>query len=116
MAQHSDHDKARFAALIDPGPGIVVKPLFGSVGAWVNGNMFAALFSPDIGVKLAPSDHAELSALPGSGPFGPPQKPMGGYLALPPDSTDEQARAWIKRAHDYVATLPPKAQKPRATD
>lgn len=113
MAHHSDEDKARFRLLIEPGEGVEVKRLFGSVGAWVNDNMYAALFSPHIGVKLNPEDAAELSAIDGSGPFGPPGRPMGGYLSLPVDMTDEQALVWITKAHDYVATLPPKVRKPR---
>ncbi len=115
MAHHSDEDKARFRSLIDESEGVEVKRLFGSVGAWVNGNMYAALFSPNIGVKLNPEDAAELAALEGSGPFGPPGRPMGGYLSLPIDMNDEQALAWINRAHDYVATLPPKVRKPPKT-
>ena len=38
---------------------------------------------------------------------------MGGYLSLPPDLSDEEMTAWIERARDHIATLPPKAKKPR---
>ena len=44
--------------------------MFGSVGAFVNGNMFAGLFGEHIGVKLDQESLAELSALRGSGPSG----------------------------------------------
>ena len=33
-------------------PGVEVKPMFGQLGAFVNGNMFAGLFGSSIGVKL----------------------------------------------------------------
>ena len=44
MPKHSDEDKARFRSLVTEGPGVEIKPMFGSVGAFVNGNMYAGLF------------------------------------------------------------------------
>lgn len=113
MPRHSDEDKARFRSLVPEGPGVEVKPMFGSVGAFVNGNMFAGLFGTDIGVKLDPAGLEELDALEGSGPFGPAERPMGGYLSLPASFTDEQATAWVERAREHIATLPPKVKKPK---
>ena len=63
MPKHSDEDKARFRALVPDGPDVEVKPMFGSVGAFVNGNMFAGLFGTDIGVKLDDEAKAELGAI-----------------------------------------------------
>ena len=113
MPKHSDEDKARFRALVPDGPGVEVKPMFGSVGAFVNGNMFAGLFGPDVGVKLDPEGLEELRALEGSGPFGPAERPMGGYLSLPASLSDEEAAAWVERARAHIATLPPKVKKPK---
>ena len=62
--------------------------MFGNLGAFVNGNMFA-----------------------GAGPFGPAERPMGGYLSLPSSFTAEQATRWVNKAQAYVATLPPKHKK-----
>jgi len=111
MPKHTDEDKARFRALVPEAPGVEVKPMFGSLGAFVNGNMFAGLFSPHIGVKLDPEGLEELRAIEGSGPFGPAERPMGGYLSLPASFSDEQSTAWVERAREYVATLPPKVKK-----
>ena len=87
--------------------------MFGSLGAFVNGNMFAGLFGTDIGVKLDEASRAELAAVEGSGPFGPAERPMGGYLSLPASYDDAQASDWVDRARAYVATLPPKVKKPK---
>lgn len=114
MPKHSDESKAHFRSLISEAPGVEVKPMFGSVGAFVNGNMFAGLFGEDIGVKLDERGLAELAALPGSGPFGPAERPMGGYLSLPADLPDADKAAWVDRARDHIATLPPKVKKPKA--
>ncbi len=113
MPKHTDEDKARFRSLVTEGPGVEIKPMFGSVGAFVNGNMYAGLFGPAVGVKAAPDDLAELSAIEGSGPFGPAERPMGGWLALPGSFSDEDAMSWIERAREHIATLPPKVKKPK---
>ena len=113
MPKHSDEDKARFRSLVPEAPGVEVKPMFGSLGAFVNGNMFAGLFSPNIGVKLDPDGMTELGAMAGSGPFGPEERPMGGYLSLPPAMPDEEAATWVDRARAHVSTLPPKVKKPK---
>jgi hypothetical protein len=112
MPKHSDEDKARFRSLVPEAEGVEVKPMFGSLGAFVNGNMFAGLFGTDVGVKLGDEDRAELDALEGSGPFGPSERPMGGYLSLPPSMPADEATQWLDRARAYVATLPPKPKKP----
>ena len=64
-------------------PEIEIKPMFGNLGAFVHGNMFAGLFGPDVGVRLDEARREELAAVDGSGPFGPEERPMGGYLSLP---------------------------------
>ena len=113
MPKHSDEDKARFRGLVADAPGVEVKPMFGSLGAFVNGNMFAGLFGTDVGVKLDEDARAELAAVEGSGPFGPEERPMGGYLSLPASYDDAEASAWVDRAREYVATFPPKVKKPK---
>ena len=113
MPKHSDEAKAHFRSLVTPAPGVEVKPMFGSLGAFVNGNMFAGLFGPNVGVKLDEAGLDELRDLPGSGPFGPEGRPMGGYLSLPADLDDAEQTAWVDRARDHVATLPPKVKKPK---
>ena len=111
MPKATDADKDHFRSLVPDAPGVEVKPMFGQLGAFVNGNMFAGLFAPAVGVKLDDSGRAELEAVPGSGPFGPAERPMGGYVALPADLPDEEARAWVDRARAHVSTFPPKPKK-----
>ena len=110
MPRPTEADKDRFRSLVPEAPDVEVKPMFGNLGAFVNGNMFAGLFGSAVGVKLAETDRAELAAL-GGGPFGPDERPMGGYLTLPGTLSAEQAAGWFERAHAHVATLPPKSTK-----
>jgi hypothetical protein len=76
--------------------------------------MFAGLFGAAVGVRLAGPDAAELAAIDGTGPFGPAERPMGGYLSLPPGWREDADRAaqWVDKARAYVGSLPPKAAKP----
>ena len=108
----TEADKARFRDLAPDDPRVEVKPMFGNLGAFVNGNMFMGLFGSDIGVKLPAGPAADLGALDGAGPFGPAERPMGGYVTVPPSliGSDEGAR-WVREALDHVAALPPKAPK-----
>lgn len=115
MPKPSDEDKAFFRSIVPEDPAVEVKPMFGNLGAFVHGNMFAGLFGPTVGVRLAEGDRAELEAIDGSGPFGPPERPMGGYVGLPASSADDpsEAKTWVAKAHAHVASLPPKVAKPK---
>ena len=109
----SDADTDFFRSVLPDAPSVVVKPMFGNLGAFVNGNMFAGLFGPVVGVRLAEDGLAELRSIDGAGPFGPAERPMGGYVGLPSAWRDdpEEARAWVARAFADVSALPPKAPK-----
>ena len=110
----SEADKARFRALVPTDPRIEIKPMFGNLGAFVNGTMFMGLFGAQVGLKLAPADAAELLGIEGSGPFGPAERPMGGYVSLPPAMLESpNAQGWVGRALEFVARLPPKPSRKR---
>src|SRR5881628_1678382 len=104
----TDADRERFRALVPDEPGVETKPMFGNLGAFVNGNMFMGLFGSDVGLKLAEAQQQELLAAPGTGPFGPAERPMGGYVTIPADWSPDDARPWVERALSHVAALPPK--------
>jgi len=109
----SEADKAAFRALVPDRPDVVVKPMFGNLGAYVNGNMFMGLFGASIGVKLAEPDREKLLTVDGAGPFGPAERPMGGYVSLPGTwrKPTKRSTEWVERSLDYVAALPPKTPK-----
>lgn len=112
----SEQDKLFFRSLIPDGPDVEIKPMFGNLGAFVHGNMFAGLFGPAVGVRLDDAGTEELAAVDGAGPFGPDERPMGGYVSLPEAwrGTPELAASWVERALSHVSALPPKVKKPRA--
>jgi TfoX/Sxy family transcriptional regulator of competence genes len=108
----TEADKDRFRSLVPSGPGIEIKPMFGNLAAFVNGNMFMGLFGSDIGLKLSPEEGARLREA-GGGAYGPAERPMGGYVSLPEVMGADELQAWINSAHAYVAELPPKQAKKR---
>jgi TfoX/Sxy family transcriptional regulator of competence genes len=57
--------------------------MFGKLGAFVNGTMFAGLFGPTIGVKLDEAERVEREGTERTVPFGPAERPMAGYSGLP---------------------------------
>jgi len=112
----SEDDKQFFWSLVADYPEVEIKPMFGNLGAFVHGNMFAGLFGSAVGVRLAEPDASELAAIDGSGPFGPEGHAMSGYLSLPAAWRDDAslAASWVDKAVGYVGSLPPKVKKPKA--
>lgn len=110
----SEADKDYFRSIVPDDPRVEVKPMFGNLGAFVNGNMFMGLFGADVGVRLEPVDQSELLGLDGAGPFGPAERPMGGYVSLPASLRGQPATAdWVARAFEHVAAMPAKVPKAR---
>ena len=110
MPKPTDEDKERFRSLVPDDPRVEVKPMFGNLGAFVNGNMFMGLFGADVGVKLDDADRATVAAQ-GGGPFGPEERPMGGYVTLPGDWSPAEAEPWVSASLALVGALPPKEKK-----
>ena len=111
MATHSDEAKAAFRGHVPDHASITVKPMVGSVGAFVGGHMFAGLFGEVFGVKLDAEGTAEAEALPGAGPFGPESRPMNGWVGLPRNLPDAEYDGWFERAFQHLAAQPPKEAK-----
>ena len=105
-------DLERFRSTVPDDPRVEVRPMFGNLGAFVNGNMFMGLFGADVGVKLAPGDATELLVVEGAGPFGPAERPMGGWVALPTALVGTPGgRHWAALALAHVGAMPPKTPR-----
>ncbi|MBW3663459.1 MAG: TfoX/Sxy family protein [Actinobacteria bacterium] len=106
----TNEDKERFRSLVPDAPEVEVKPMFGNLGAFVNGNMFMGLFGSDVGVRL-PEEQRQRVVADGGTAFGPAERPMKDYVSLPAGWTDRRTRTWTRKAHDHVAAMPPKKPK-----
>jgi TfoX/Sxy family transcriptional regulator of competence genes len=110
MPKPTEADTERFEALVPADERVQIKPMFGNLGAFVNGNMFMGLFGSDVGVKLPEAEQQALRDA-GGGPFGPEERPMGGYVTLPGALGEADTRRWVEASLAYVAGLPPKRPK-----
>lgn len=111
IAKPTDADRDWFRSLVPADPRVEIKPMFGNLGAFVNGNMFLGLFGSDVGLRLAASDLDGLTAL-GGGPFGPAGRPMGGYVSLPAwRGKPAMNTTWVGKALEHAARCLPKHRR-----
>jgi len=108
-----EESKAFFESVVPDHPNVRIRPMFGNVSAFVNGNMFMGLFGPDVFVRL-PEDEREAVTAEGGTAFAPmPGRPMKEYVTLPGSWRDDadRVREWAARSLEWAEELPPKQSK-----
>jgi TfoX/Sxy family transcriptional regulator of competence genes len=116
MPKPSDQAKAAFSGLVPGDPAVSLRPMFGNLAAFVNGNMFAGLFGEDLFVRLSDDEAARITRA-GGRPFEVmPGRAMTGYVIVPAtwQKKPEPVRAWITQALTLTRAMPAKAKKPAA--
>ena len=111
MAKPTESEKERFRSLFAELPGAEIKPMFGNLGAFVNGNLFAGLYGSTVGLRLSETDRDELIKSSATVPFGPSEQLMASYVGLPLEDQSDKIRSWGARALANVQTMPPKPAK-----
>src|ERR1700675_4976827 len=102
--------KAAFTKLVPDRPNVALRPMFGNLAAFVNGNLFAGLFGEDLFVRLSEDESIAIKGK-GGRDFEPmPGRAMRGYVIVPKTWRDkpEAPIVWIKRALELTAKMPPK--------
>ena len=108
MPKPSDEAKAAFARVVPDEPAVTIRPMFGQVSAFVNGNMFCGIFGEELLVRL-PDDEIEKVKKKGGRDFEPmPGRKMGGYVIVPGDWRAKPPTALIKSALEATRKLPAK--------
>jgi TfoX/Sxy family transcriptional regulator of competence genes len=100
-----------FRSLVPDHPDVTVRPMFGNISAFVNGNMFFGVFGNDLFVRLSAEDQAELLKKKGASNLEPMKgRPMKDYIIMPQAWKNETQtmRGWIFKSLDWSAKLPPK--------
>jgi TfoX/Sxy family transcriptional regulator of competence genes len=113
LPKPSEQAKAAFAKLVPDEPSVTMRPMFGNISAFVNGNMFAGLFGEDLFVRL-PEEQAAPIRKQGGRNFEPVAgHAMSGYVVVPTTWSSKPAasKAWIAAALSFTRGLPPKAAK-----
>ena len=100
-----------FRSLVPNDVRVTVRPMFGNVSAFVNGNMFFGLFGEDLFLRLSAEDQQELLGNEGSSMLEPMKgKPMKDYVVVPTTwrNRPDTLNSWISKALEWSSQLPPK--------
>src|SRR6202521_2035650 len=117
MPKPSDNAKAAFTKLMPDGPSVTMRPMFGNLSAFVNGNMFAGLFGEDLFVRL-PDEQSAPIRKQGGRDFEPMAgHAMKGYVTVPSTWRNQTAasKAWIAASLAFTRGLPPKVTAGKKT-
>ena len=114
MPKPSEDAKAAFARLVPAEPAVTLKPMFGQLSAFVNGNMFCGIFGDELMVRL-PADEIEKVKKQGGRDFEPMAgHTMGGYVVVPGNWRAKPPTALIMRALEETRKMPAKTAKKKA--
>ena len=114
MPKPSEDTKAFFQKVLPRDGRVHVKPMFGQLAGFVNGNMFTGIYGDSVFVRLGEADRTALLEEEGAELFEPMAgRPMKEYVVLPLAWLDEpeRVREWMERALRVGAALPPKEPK-----
>ncbi len=109
-----ENSKEFFKSILPDDARITIRPMFGNISAFVNGNMFAGLFGNDLFVRLSDESRKELLEKKGASLLEPMKgKPMKEYVIIPKTWRNQQetVRLWVARSLDLTSKLPPKKTK-----
>ena len=116
MPRPSEEAKAAFSKLVPDEPAVTLKPMFGQLSAFVNGNMFCGIFGEELMVRLPEAEIATVKKQ-GGRDFEPMAgHKMGGYVIVPGDwrASPAPALALIKKALAHAHALPAKVPTKKA--
>ena len=114
MPKPSEEAKAAFARVVPDEPAVTLRPMFGQMSAFVNGNMFCGIYGEELVLRLPP---AEIEAVKKQGgrDFEPVAgHKMGGYVVVPGNWRVKAPAALIKRALEVTRKMPAKVAKKKA--
>jgi TfoX/Sxy family transcriptional regulator of competence genes len=111
VPRSDENSKEFFRSIIPDDARITIRPMFGNISAFVNGNMFTGLFGNDLFVRLPEESRKEILERKGASLLEPMKgKPMKEYVVIPKvwQNQHEIVKEWIARSLDWTSKLPPK--------
>ena len=103
-----------FRSLVPEDDRVTVRPMFGNISAFVNGNMFFGIFGNDLFVRLSIEEREELLKNKGASVLEPMKgKPMKDYVVVPTTwrNRPETLNSWISKALECPASCRPRRRK-----
>jgi TfoX/Sxy family transcriptional regulator of competence genes len=116
MPKPTQETKDYFASIVPDHPAVSIRPMFGQLSAFVNGNMFMGIFGDDVLLRLPGEDREKVLGAGGRAFEPMAGRPMREYVILPGAWRDDpkRVREWAARALDHADELPPKQAKAQA--
>jgi TfoX/Sxy family transcriptional regulator of competence genes len=109
-----EKSKEFFKSFLPEDTRITIRPMFGNISAFVNGNMFAGVFGDDLFFRLSDDDKRELLETKGTSPLEPMKgRPMKDYVVIPKTwhNQHEKIRRLVTQSLEWTGRLPPKKSK-----
>jgi TfoX/Sxy family transcriptional regulator of competence genes len=93
---------------------LVEKKMFGGLAYLSHNKMFAGILNDELVVRVGPAGHEAALKEPHTKPMDFTGKSMKGYIYVEPGGVkaDAQLRMWLLKGVAFVASLPPRKQKP----
>ncbi|HYL07838.1 MAG TPA: TfoX/Sxy family protein, partial [Candidatus Udaeobacter sp.] len=114
MPKPSEESKAALSRIVPDEPAVTLKPMFGQLSAFMNGNMFAGIFGDELILRLSDEEIAKIKKQ-GGRDFEPMAgHRMGGYVVYAGEWRAKPPTALIKRALEEARKLPVKTPKKKA--
>ena len=111
MPKPSEEAKAALARVVPDEPAVTIKPMFGQMSGFVNGNMFIGIFGEELILRL-PEEEIEKVKKQGGRDFYPVAgHKMGGYVVFGGDWRTKAPKALINRALEEARNMPAKTAK-----
>lgn len=114
MPKPSEESKAALARVVPDEPAVTIKPMFGQMSGFVNGNMFIGIWGDELVLRLPEQEIAKVKKQ-GGRDFEPMAgHKMSGYVLFGGEWKATPPRALIKRALEEARKMPAKTPKKKA--
>ena len=92
-------------SVFPPDVDLEINPMFGGMGAYVRGRIFAILYDGGIALKLSEDHQEELLQVEGASQDAPISKK---YTVVPQAFLEDNAllQPWVEKSVNYALTLP----------
>src|SRR6266702_1061147 len=114
IPRSNEDSKEFFRSILPDDPRVTIRPMFGNIAAFVNGNRCTGLFVDDLFVRESEENRKELVEKKGASLLEQLKgKPMKEYVVIPKAwrNQPETVHLWVSQSLDWTSRLPPKKTK-----
>jgi hypothetical protein len=102
----------RVCEILEEEPGFAEKKMFGGICFLLFGNMVCGIIKSDLIVRIGAANYSEALKMPHTKKFDLTGKALTGWVMVLCDGldSDDELTDWIKKAVNFVRTLPAKSR------